>query len=117
MSGEFLDLTVGRDDQDLLQATVEKLERQIVNTTVGRVIFNNSLPDEIPFINGLLKKQGLQQLVQYSYLRNGLAPTVSMLDGLKDLGFFIRDQVRALDRDRRPRHPEGETLTCQAGQH
>ena len=88
MSGEFLDLTVGRDDQDLLQATVEKLERQIVNTTVGRVIFNNSLPDEIPFINGLLKKKGLQQLVQYSYLRNGLALTVSMLDGLKDLGFL-----------------------------
>jgi DNA-directed RNA polymerase subunit beta' len=88
MSGEFLDLTVGRDDQDLLQATVEKLERQIINTTVGRVIFNNSLPDEIPFINGLLKKKGLQQLVQYSYLRNGLALTVSMLDGLKDLGFL-----------------------------
>ena len=35
---------------------------RIINTTVGRVIFNNALPKEMPFINGLLKKKGLQQL-------------------------------------------------------
>ena len=34
----------------------------------------------MPFINGLLKKKGLQQLVQYCYLRYGLEKTVEMLD-------------------------------------
>jgi DNA-directed RNA polymerase subunit beta' len=88
LSGEFMDLTVGRDDQDVLGTTVETLERKIINTTVGRVIFNTALPAELPFVNGLLKKKGLQQLVQYSYIRNGLSKTVSMLDRLKDLGFL-----------------------------
>ena len=88
LTGEFMDLTVGRDDQDVLHAPIESLDRRIVNTTVGRVVFNNALPDEVPFVNGLLKKQGLQQLVQYSYLRHGRKSTVSMLDRLKDLGFY-----------------------------
>ena len=71
----------------MLHAPVEDVERRIVNTTVGRVVFNNALPGGIPFVNGLMKKKGLQQLVQYSYLRHGLEPTVAMLDSLKDLGF------------------------------
>jgi DNA-directed RNA polymerase subunit beta' len=46
------------------------------------------LPSEMPFINGLLKKKGTQQLVQYCYLRFGLERTVKMLDKLKELGFL-----------------------------
>ena len=88
LSGELMDLTVGRDDQDVLHTTVETVNRQIINTTVGRVVFNTALPDGIPFINGLLKKQGQQQLVQYCYLRYGLERTVQMLDRLKNLGFL-----------------------------
>ena len=38
-------------------------------------------------VNGLLKKKGLQQLVQSCYLRYGLEKTVEMLDSLKQLGF------------------------------
>ena len=41
----------------------------------------------MPFVNGLLKKKGLQQLVQYCYLHFGLEKTVEMLDALKNLGF------------------------------
>ena len=36
------------------------LKRQFINTTVGRVIFNDHLPKDMPFINGLLKKKGVQ---------------------------------------------------------
>ena len=54
---------------------------------MGRVLFNDSLPKGIPFVNGLLKKKGLQMLVQFCYLRHGLERTVVMLDGLKNLGF------------------------------
>ncbi len=42
----------------------------------------------MPFINGLLKKKGLGQLVNYCYLRFGLETTVQMLDEVKELGFL-----------------------------
>ena len=66
---------------------MQDVTNKIINTTVGRVIFNTSLPTEMPFVNGLLKKKGLQQLVQYCYLHFGLEKTVEMLDSLKNLGF------------------------------
>ncbi len=87
-TGELLDLTVARDDQDVLHTEVQRVTGQIINTTVGRVIFNDALPKGLPFINGLMKKKGLQQLVQFCYLRHGLELTVEMLDRLKDLGFL-----------------------------
>ena len=86
--GELLDLTVTRDDQDVLHAEVQDVASKIITTTVGRVVFNVSLPGGLPFINGLLKKKGLQQLVQYCYLRHGSEKTVEMLDRLKHVGFL-----------------------------
>jgi len=88
LTGELLDLTVARDDQDVLHTEVQDVRAKIINTTVGRVIFNDALPGSLPFVNGLLKKKGLQQLVQFCYLRYGLEKTVEMLDGLKNLGFL-----------------------------
>src|SRR5487761_2559515 len=41
----------------------------------------------MPFVNGLLKKKGMGQVVSYSYLNLGLEVTVKMLDRIKDLGF------------------------------
>jgi DNA-directed RNA polymerase subunit beta' len=87
-TGELQDLTAARDDQDVLRTEVQTVENKIINTTVGRVIFNDSLPKGVPFVNGLLKKKGLQQLVQSCYLRDGLERTVEMLDSLKNLGFL-----------------------------
>jgi len=86
-SGDIQDLTASRDDQDVLHTEVQTVTNKIINTTVGRVILNQSIPGEMPFINGLLKKKGLQQLVQSCYLRFGLEKTVEMLDSLKHLGF------------------------------
>nr|MCU0247617.1 DNA-directed RNA polymerase subunit beta' [Bryobacter sp.] len=64
-----------------------EFNKQYMETTVGRVILNDVLPDEMPFINGLLKKKGLTQLVQRCYLHFGLQITVRMLDRIKELGF------------------------------
>jgi DNA-directed RNA polymerase subunit beta' len=86
-TGELQDLTAARDDQDVLRTEVQTVSSKIINTTVGRVILNQSIPPEMPFVNGLLKKKGLQQLVQSCYLRFGLEKTVEMLDSLKNVGF------------------------------
>jgi len=86
-TGDLQDLTAARDDQDVLRTEIQTVERKIINTTVGRVILNQQLPVQMPFVNGLLKKKGLQQLVQSCYLKFGLEKTVEMLDALKNLGF------------------------------
>ncbi len=87
-TGEVIDLTTAYDDQDVPHTEPVMHKRQFINTTVGRVIFNDHLPHDMPFVNGLLKKKGVQQLVQYCNLRFGQQRTVQMLDELKELGFL-----------------------------
>ncbi len=86
-SGRYIDLTTQYNDQDISHAEVQDVERTLVDTTVGRVIFNRALPEVVPFINGNLKKRGLSDFVSYVYLTFGDTMTVKMLDDLKDLGF------------------------------
>jgi DNA-directed RNA polymerase subunit beta' len=88
IQGDLIDLTQEHDQQDILRAVVQDDVRRVINTTVGRVIFNDSIPAGLPFINGTLKKKGLQSLVNYSHIRLGHEMTVKMLDDLKSLGFL-----------------------------
>src|SRR3989454_8890021 len=43
--------SAARDDQDVLHTEVQEVANKIINTTVGRVILNQSIPHEMPFIN------------------------------------------------------------------
>src|SRR6266545_1824701 len=87
-TGKVIDLVHAFDTQNVLHTEPIEFVKQYMETTVGRVIFNDHLPEEMPFINGLLKKKGLGQLVQYCYLKFGLTTTVQMLDEVKNLGFL-----------------------------
>jgi len=62
-------------------------ETWIKNTTVGRIFFNQILPQEVRFINKLLGKKDIETLVSKSYQITGNYTTVNFLDDLKDLGF------------------------------
>ena len=86
-SGPYINLDAHYGSQDVLHSEVEHLDKQLIPTTVGRVILNQHLPAELPFINGLLKKRGLQDLVGYCYFRQGNDLTVRMLDELKEITF------------------------------
>ena len=86
-TGRVLDMTVAYDDQDLMHTEPVDFNRQFINTTVGRTILNDELPQGMPFVNGLLKKKGIGQLVSYCNQNLGLKITVSMLDRIKALGF------------------------------
>src|SRR6201988_4803677 len=86
-SGELIDLTTAYDDQDIIHPEPVQVERAFINTTVGRAILNDQLPEGMPYINGLLKKKGIGALVNYGYLRFGLEVPVKMLDEVKSLGF------------------------------
>ena len=59
----------------------------IKNTTIGRIIFNSILPESVEFVNELVNKKKLTQVVINSYLLAGNYQTVIFLDQLKDLGF------------------------------
>ncbi len=69
--GRLIDLDIERDNQDVIKATVHEVKARTINTTVGRVIFNDHLPEEMPYVNGSLKRKGLQSLVKYCFLRLG----------------------------------------------
>ncbi len=57
------------------------------DTTVGRVIVNNILPEEMDYIDDLIDKKRLSKLVNETYLIAGNKKTVIFLDKLKNLGF------------------------------
>ncbi len=86
-TGPFMDLTTLYDTQDILRAPITNVDDDLIDTTVGRVIFNQAMPGGFPYINGLLKKKGLSELVNFCQLRYGHHATVQLVDKLKEVGF------------------------------
>ncbi|MBI4534852.1 MAG: DNA-directed RNA polymerase subunit beta', partial [Ignavibacteriae bacterium] len=58
-----------------------------IDTTTGRVIFNQIVPDEIGFINELLNKKRLVQIIAAAFRKVGNLRTAEFLDQLKEIGF------------------------------
>ncbi len=67
------------------QETVVK--SSIIETTVGRVMFNGLLPKEYGFVNDTLDKKKVGAVISDCYKRFGQHETVLLLDKLKELGF------------------------------
>ena len=89
-TGRLVDLTTlpEKERENVVRAPEQHVEGYRLRTTVGRVLFNDAMPRALPFINGILKKKGLQTLVHFCYLRHGANKTVDLVDALKDLGFL-----------------------------
>jgi DNA-directed RNA polymerase subunit beta' len=62
--------------------------KQMIETTVGRVIFNQIVPIEMGYINELLTKNRLRQIIGQTFRKAGLAKTVEFLDNMKEAGFM-----------------------------
>ncbi len=62
-------------------------EKRLVETTVGRIIFNRILPPKIQFVNWVLDKGGLKDLVADLYEVCGEEQTPDVADAIKDIGF------------------------------
>ena len=61
--------------------------KQLLNTTVGRVMFNQVLPAEFGFVNRELNKGRVSDIVVSCYKRFGHSVTIKLLDDIKRLGF------------------------------
>jgi DNA-directed RNA polymerase subunit beta' len=59
----------------------------VVETTVGRCIFNDILPKGMPFYNMTMAQKKLSQVISDCFVYAGGAATVGLLDRIKDLGF------------------------------
>jgi len=59
----------------------------IKKTTVGRIILNSILPDDVNYVNKIIDKKQLTRIINHAYLISGNHQTVLFLDRLKDLGF------------------------------
>jgi DNA-directed RNA polymerase subunit beta' len=59
----------------------------LIETTVGRVIFNEFVPEEVGYINELLTKKSLRDIIGTVLKKAGTAKTADFLDAIKDLGF------------------------------
>ena len=61
----------------------------IIDTTVGRVLFNEVVPNEAGFVNELLTKKSLRGIISNVLLAVGVPRTVQFLDDIKKLGFTM----------------------------
>ncbi len=72
-----------------------RMNGSLVNTTVGRILLKEVVPDEIPFemINKIMQKKDIAQLIDQSFRICGIKKTVILADKLKDLGYKYATQA------------------------
>ena len=63
------------------------LEHKLIETTVGRVIFNQHVPAEVGFVNTLLTKKNLREIIGDIIKITNVPKTAKFLDDIKTLGF------------------------------
>jgi DNA-directed RNA polymerase subunit beta' len=74
---------------DMQARITVRMNGQKVETTVGRILLREIVPEEIPFalINRVMNKKAVANLIDYAYRVAGNKKTVILADKLKDLGF------------------------------
>src|SRR5947207_939499 len=83
------EVRIAYDNEDVdLQARIRlRWNGDVIETTVGRTLFNEIVPEPLRYVNQELKKKEVTQLVARCYNTLGNERTVAFLDELKDLGF------------------------------
>ncbi len=66
---------------------VKGKKRELIDTTVGRVLFNEIFPEEMRFVNDFQDKKKLKELVARAYQVVGPEGTAEVVDRIKDIGF------------------------------
>ncbi len=64
-------------------------------TTIGRLIFNECLPEELEFVNEKIDKKKIGQIVTDVYRKCGMGKTTILLDKLKQIGFYYATKYGA----------------------
>ena len=88
-SAEEVRIAYDSDEIDLLAPIKVRMDGEIVDTTTGRVVLREIVPDEIPFeiINQVMDKKALGELIDQAYRRLGNKATVILADRLRTIGY------------------------------
>ena len=70
-----------KDEQDLSKGC------EIIETTAGRIIVNQFVPDEVPYVNEVLGKKALRNIITTVIKSTGVTRTAKFLDDIKNLGY------------------------------
>lgn len=101
-----------------LQAKIKvRIDGQLVETTTGRVLFNEALRVPLSFMNKEMDKKALTELIDLCYRKYGGEETAKLLDNLKKMGFemaTLRGISTGINDLRIP--PEKEDILKQARQ-
>jgi len=65
-----------------------KIDLKLIETTVGRVLFNQAVPMNVPYINELLTKKTLKRVISDIIRRTDFAVTATLLDAIKEMGYY-----------------------------
>ena len=60
---------------------------KMVETTAGRIIVNQYVPDEVPYVNEVLGKKALRKIITTVIKSTGVTRTAQFLDDIKNLGY------------------------------
>lgn len=72
---------------DLHAVIKARYNGKLLETTVGRLIFNQVIPSELGYYNEVVDKKKLAEIIGKCYRYKGFHDTSKMLDGIKELGF------------------------------
>ena len=76
-----INVRVPADKQDASKGTV------MVKTTAGRIIVNQFVPDEVPYVNEVIGKKSLRKIITNVIKCTGVTRTAKFLDDIKNLGY------------------------------
>ena len=95
-SPEEVEIALNEDAVDLhaqikIKGRVEgadgQMTMQFIETTVGRVIFNQAVPERVPFINSVLTKKALRGIIANVLKKTDVPATAKFLDDIKSMGY------------------------------
>ncbi len=64
------------------------IDGELIETTVGRIIFNSFLPEQLQFINDAINCNGLRRIIMKAFKMFDRDQVATLIDAIKDLGFW-----------------------------
>ncbi len=84
---EVLFLLESTGEVAMRQKLKVRINGEIVETTPGRIIFNNYIPEHFRFVNDTMDKKKVHAVLQRSFDNEPLEVTAKLIDDIKDMGF------------------------------
>ena len=76
-----------KGDDGFVQGTQDFKKGDIIETSAGRLRFNEAMPDEIEFVNRQMFDKSLKKMIEHVYHTKGSWLTIQMHDAIKDVGY------------------------------